>query len=132
MIGTLLAILTTTVSYIVFALLSGSETLRDAFGPIMGNGSVLINDTDRIAETWEFAGNDSGYCMNGEVCKWGSHNSFQVVNLKKKLFGERIHFLYGSLPDADLHQHVFKFKRKTHSLDSEHVFHVNLDGNNVV
>lgn len=78
MTGTLIAILTTTVSYIVFALLAGSETVRDAFGPIMNGSIVEMNETDTIAETWEFMGNSTGYCMDGDKCKWGSHNSFQV------------------------------------------------------
>jgi solute carrier family 12 sodium/potassium/chloride transporter 2 len=69
--GTLLAILTTTASYIVFALLAGAETIRDASGPVFEDE----NGTAMLVESWDFQKN----CTDlGQKCVWGSHNSFQV------------------------------------------------------
>ncbi|CAL8122010.1 unnamed protein product [Orchesella dallaii] len=82
--GTLIAILTTTVSYIVFALLAGAETLRDATGPIMDD----LNLTDESAASWEFAQNCSQ--IGAEKCVWGSHNSFQIMELMS-IFGPIIY-----------------------------------------
>lgn len=79
--GTLLAILTTTVSYIIFALLAGAECLRDVTGPVMdvnATGSFFdANATDAIVQNWEFANNCSQYAYT-PGCNWGMHNSFQV------------------------------------------------------
>jgi solute carrier family 12 (sodium/potassium/chloride transporter), member 2 len=58
--GTLLAILLTTVSYLLFVLIAGASVVRDA------SGNVL-----EIAG-WEFAN------CTGRECSWGLHNSFQV------------------------------------------------------
>jgi len=73
--GTLLAIFTTTASYIAFVLLMGAATLRYATGPD-SNDTI----TDSLAESWEFAN-----CTDVD-CEWGSHNSFQVARSCTKSF----------------------------------------------
>ncbi|XP_071450264.1 bumetanide-sensitive sodium-(potassium)-chloride cotransporter-like isoform X1 [Hetaerina americana] len=63
--GTLLAIVITTVSYLLFAVMAGGTMERDASGII----SDLYNGTAYI-------------CANRtEKCEWGLHNSFQVMEL---------------------------------------------------
>lgn len=81
--GTLLAILTTTVSYVVFALLAGSECIRDATGP-----GFDLNVTEDIVASWEFQKNCSEFA--GSCNKWGMHNSFQVMELMS-IFGPIIY-----------------------------------------
>ncbi|XP_058839073.1 bumetanide-sensitive sodium-(potassium)-chloride cotransporter-like isoform X2 [Topomyia yanbarensis] len=63
--GTILAIVLTTISYVLMAILAGATVLRDATGNVadMANGS------------WAFA-----ECAP-EECKYGLHNSFQVMEL---------------------------------------------------
>lgn len=62
-------------SYIVFALLAGAETVRDATGPVFENE----NATQDIIDSWEFVTNCST-AEHAPKCTWGSHNSFQVKN----------------------------------------------------
>ncbi|CAH1967079.1 unnamed protein product [Acanthoscelides obtectus] len=64
--GTILAILITSASYILMAVVAGCTVLRDA----TGNVSEYINVS---AENWPV-------CQAGE-CKYGLHNNFQVVEL---------------------------------------------------
>jgi len=67
----------TTISYILFALLSGAETIRDATGPVLVNGTIDEVATNLSRMDWSFASN----CSDGaNYCKWGSQNSFQVKN----------------------------------------------------
>lgn len=71
--GTLLAIAITSTSYVLMAFMAGATVARDATGNVtqMANGS------------WEFLD-----CVSDE-CKYGLHNSFQVIQLVS-LFGPLI------------------------------------------
>jgi solute carrier family 12 sodium/potassium/chloride transporter 2 len=68
--GTLLAILVTSTSYILFAAIAGSSVLRDA----TGNPEDYVNGT--VAEFQEICST-----FVNEPCKWGLHNSYQVMTL---------------------------------------------------
>ncbi|KAK2585480.1 hypothetical protein KPH14_010136 [Odynerus spinipes] len=96
--GTLLAILLTTLSYILMAIMVGGSVMRDASGDIndlrttINNSYVqslldIRNDTSEgnftiignLSETvWSVYGTKFN-CTSG--CNYGSHNSFQVIEL---------------------------------------------------
>ncbi|CAG7716806.1 unnamed protein product, partial [Allacma fusca] len=66
--GTLLAIVVTTVSYLIFALIAGATVVRDATGN--------WNETD-----WNVTFRDCPSPFNtskDDLCQWGLQNSFQV------------------------------------------------------
>ncbi|OAD57765.1 Bumetanide-sensitive sodium-(potassium)-chloride cotransporter [Eufriesea mexicana] len=65
--GTLLAILLTTISYIIMALMVGGSVMRDASGD--------VNDLHVI---WSLYGTKFNCTEN---CSYGGHNSFQVIEL---------------------------------------------------
>ncbi|KAF2897247.1 hypothetical protein ILUMI_08928, partial [Ignelater luminosus] len=62
--GTLLAILITTMSYILMAFISGFTVMRDASGNVTDLANGTFTD-----------------CMLDFSCKYGLHNSFQVIEL---------------------------------------------------
>ena len=74
--------MTTTVSYIIFALLAGAECVRDVTGPVFdvnSTGSYFDeNATDAIVQSWDFMSNCSQTNYTAG-CNWGMHNSFQVT-----------------------------------------------------
>ena len=69
--GTLLAIVVTSTSYILFAAIAGSSVLRDA----TGNPNDYVNGT-----VTDFQLICSSLTVE-EPCKWGLHNSYQVMTL---------------------------------------------------
>ncbi|XP_043502652.1 bumetanide-sensitive sodium-(potassium)-chloride cotransporter [Polistes fuscatus] len=97
--GTLLAILLTTLSYILMAIMVGGSVMRDASGNITDirttvNNSYVVqslldvsNDTSAenltITENWNetiWSIYDTKFnCTSG--CNYGTHNSFQVIEL---------------------------------------------------
>ncbi|XP_021968164.1 bumetanide-sensitive sodium-(potassium)-chloride cotransporter isoform X1 [Folsomia candida] len=90
-LGTLLAILVTTISYLAFALISGACVLREA----TGNFTVpeyLVNGSRE--DRWSYISSGFNLCQtnkfNGTIyvgnatdaeCQWGLLNSFQVMEL---------------------------------------------------
>ncbi|XP_046634387.1 bumetanide-sensitive sodium-(potassium)-chloride cotransporter-like isoform X2 [Daphnia pulicaria] len=66
--GTILAIITTSFSYILFAIIAGATTLRDATGD---PANYTVNGT--VSEYMKT-------CEN-ETCEWGLQNSYQVMTL---------------------------------------------------
>ncbi|XP_024870405.1 bumetanide-sensitive sodium-(potassium)-chloride cotransporter [Temnothorax curvispinosus] len=96
--GTLLAILLTSLSYLMMAIMVGGTVMRDASGNVTDlwttyNSSLLAlsmlgadNDTEienstvieNITRSWSVYGTDFN-CTAG--CKYGSHNSFEVIQL---------------------------------------------------
>lgn len=66
-----MAIIITSLSYILFAVIAGATVLRDA----TGNPADYVNGT---LESFQ-ALCDSG--LDHDLCKWGLHNSYQVMTL---------------------------------------------------
>ncbi|EFX74296.1 hypothetical protein DAPPUDRAFT_252082 [Daphnia pulex] len=67
--GTILAIITTSFSYILFAVIAGATVLRDATGD---PANYTVNGTD-VSDYMKI-------CEN-ETCEWGLQNSYQVMTL---------------------------------------------------
>ena len=67
--GTLLAIAVTSTSYILFGAIAGSSVLREA----TGNPEDYVNRT--VTEFQQICS------LAEEPCKWGLHNSYQVMTL---------------------------------------------------
>ncbi|XP_046440487.1 bumetanide-sensitive sodium-(potassium)-chloride cotransporter-like [Daphnia pulex] len=66
--GTILAIITTSFSYILFAVIAGATVLRDATGdPANYTVNGTVSDYMKICEN--------------ETCEWGLQNSYQVMTL---------------------------------------------------
>nr|CAH0110929.1 unnamed protein product [Daphnia galeata] len=66
--GTLLAIFTTSISYMLFAVIAGATVLRDATGdPADYPDNATVNDYMQL-------------CLDQE-CEWGLQNSYQVMTL---------------------------------------------------
>ncbi|XP_011171411.1 bumetanide-sensitive sodium-(potassium)-chloride cotransporter [Solenopsis invicta] len=96
--GTLLAILLTSLSYLLMAIMIGGSVMRDATGNVtdlwttynnslsalsfldIDNATMIENNTiiENINRTWSVYGTDFN-CTAG--CKYGSHNSFEVIQL---------------------------------------------------
>ncbi|KAH0951482.1 hypothetical protein HN011_002827 [Eciton burchellii] len=106
--GTLLAILLTSLSYLVMAIMVGATVMRDASGNIndlwtiynnslsvllatnnattaIGNSTVITNDDDQIP--WSIYGTAFNCTTK---CNYGSHNSFEVIQLVS-IFGPFIY-----------------------------------------
>ncbi|KAL7302113.1 hypothetical protein TKK_0005340 [Trichogramma kaykai] len=89
--GTLLAILITTISYIVIAVISGASVLRDASGDVADLLTTAWNDSSynnltggslvESARNFTSYGVDFSACKASQSCKYGSQNSFQVIEL---------------------------------------------------
>ena len=67
--GTLLAIGTTSLSYVIFSFLAGASVIRDA----SGNSTDYANLTT-LQEFYDVCANRTGE----DACKYGSHNNYQV------------------------------------------------------
>ncbi|XP_014229251.1 bumetanide-sensitive sodium-(potassium)-chloride cotransporter [Trichogramma pretiosum] len=89
--GTLLAILITTISYIVIAVISGASVLRDASGDVadlLTTQAAAWNDSSynnlslvESARNFTSYGVDFSACKASQSCRYGSQNSFQVIEL---------------------------------------------------
>ncbi|XP_014216505.1 bumetanide-sensitive sodium-(potassium)-chloride cotransporter isoform X2 [Copidosoma floridanum] len=90
--GTLLAILITTCSYLLMAVMVGATVMRDASGDVSDlydafnassakmpspNGTAL---DDQAARSWSIYGTDFN-CTSTRSCAYGTQNSFQVIEL---------------------------------------------------
>ncbi|XP_043285167.1 bumetanide-sensitive sodium-(potassium)-chloride cotransporter [Venturia canescens] len=89
--GTLLAILLTTLSYLLMAFMIGGSVLRDASGNVTDLLSHVATENltsgEALDRPWSIYGTDFN-CTNS--CPYGSHNSFQVIELVS-LFGPFIY-----------------------------------------
>lgn len=73
-LGTLIAIGITTISYLLFAFISGATVLRDA------NGILPLPNVTSTTDLLQSITNCTAYELKGN-CKYGSHNYMQIVEL---------------------------------------------------